>query len=294
MPRIIKDFSEDFIGIVYGYDANTREIEVFIPKLMPAIPENREDVVTKTNLAIVSAQYDVQHNTNITLTSTITAKAASYDNEMPKIGSRVFIDFLEDDPSYPTWSPWNYNGDYEIIDEEKYPEYFQFKIGDKQVALNKNDSIELQLPDGYEVMKLNDSADPKHKTFKITNEETVSGRIEKVEKIIGTSEFTRQYTDKFGDLQNETIPASGLYKLIQELQNEINFLKESIGQTLIVDKLPDASSVYRGKIVTVSTINGDAEYICKLTNGMYAWYRIDTVSTSSQLDIGRLDYMILE
>ena len=275
MPRIIKDLSGYFIGIVYGYDVNTREVEVFVPKLMPAIPENRGDIVTKTNLAIVSAQYNVQHNDNITLTSTIIAKAANYNNEMPKIGSRVFVAFLEDDPLYPVWSPWNYNGDYEIIDEEKYPEYFQFKIGDKQVVLNKNDSIEIQLPDGYEVMRLNDSVNPKHKIFKVTNEETVSERIEKVEKIIGTSEFTRQYTDKFGDLQNETIPASGLYKLIQDLQNQIISLKNS-SQPLIVDRLPDADQKYRGVIATLRNSDTDIVYICKLLNNEYTWCQINT------------------
>lgn len=228
MPRIIKDFSEDFIGIVYGYDANTREIEVFIPKLMPAVPEGREDIKTKTNLATVAADYNVKYNSQITLTSTITAKAADVSSEMPKIGSRVYIEFFEDNPMYPLWSPWNYNGDYEIIDEEKYPEYFQFRIGDKETPLNKNDSIEIQLPNGYEVVRLMDNADEKHKVFKINNENTVDGRIEKIENIIGNTEFTMQYEDKFGNLQYETIESSGLYKLIQTLQREIKNLSNEL------------------------------------------------------------------
>lgn len=227
MAQIIDGFSDTYIGIVCGYDINTRELDVFIPKLMPAIPENRENVSVKTNLGMVSSLYNIKYNPQIILTSTIKVRAEDMSAELPKVGSRVEVYFLEGNPLYPCWSCWNYNGDYEIIDEEKYPKYFSLKIGGMVVDVNKDDVIEINVPEKYEVLQAKDD-DQKHKVFNLVENDTIEERLNSITTSIGNIEYTRTYTDTFGVTHKETVEASGLYKLINELQKEITFLKNKV------------------------------------------------------------------
>lgn len=219
------DFSGSFIGIVYSSNTKTREVSVFVPKLMPMIPEGRENVTTKTNVGSISSEYTPIYNENIVMSSVIVAKAEDYTAPIPKNGSRVLIEFLEGNPLYPYWSEWNYNGDYEIIDEEKYPEYFQLVIGEHRISVLKDDIVTIELPYGYDAINLSEG---KNKKFSINITNNIYERLADIEDNIGNPTINRLSTDKSGNQVVETVEPSGIYELIEKLREEIDELKKKI------------------------------------------------------------------
>lgn len=220
MPEIIRTFDGDFIGIVYGYNIIDRTLDVFIPKLMPAIPENRRDISSMTNMG--NRTIDIQYNHDITTASTITVMATDIDEPLPKIGSRVFIEFLDGNPNMGYWRKWNSKGDYEVIDEEKYSKLFNVKIGDKEFKIDNDDELIIELPAG---MKLISTTNGKTKKVKILLENDITEKISDIEKMLGNPSFIRQYTDPHNNIRTENIEAAGLHKTIEELTKRISVLE---------------------------------------------------------------------
>ena len=146
MPQIVNSFNGDFIGTVKKYNIKTRELDVFIPKLMPQIAEGRPTIKIKTNL---SNQNLITHNSSVSIASTITVRAYDMSEPLPDIGSKVRINFLEGNFYYGFWRKFNVNEDYKVIYREKYPKQFTLQVGDKQVEVDQDDKIVIQLPDDF-------------------------------------------------------------------------------------------------------------------------------------------------
>ena len=216
--------TEMYIGTVYSYDVNTREIEAFIPKLMPAIAEGRDKIKYMTNLGSTSLN-NVLYNNYITIKSTMTIKAYDKDEAMPEIGSKVAIFFLDADITRPYWTKFNMQGDYEVIESEKYPKRAYLKIGSKQITINNDDLIKIELPDNYKVILIEDG---KTKTFKLTPESDIAVRLMSLENKVGQEEYTKYSTGFDGSTVSEVVPASGLVKIISDLQARIRSLENSL------------------------------------------------------------------
>jgi len=211
-----------FIGTVKAYDASKRTVDVFIPKLMGLLPESRADSSSLTDCG--KASIDIKYNKTIKTSVVFTARAEDKDASMPDIGSKVRIRFIDGIITNPTWSKFNINGDYKIIESEKYSKQFSFKIGEKQIDVNSEDTINIVLPEGCKVIELNDKDDSKKKTFTISFPETLETRLKLLEDAIGIMSYTRTYKTSDGNDATENISATGIYKKLEDLQEEIKNL----------------------------------------------------------------------
>ena len=218
------ELSEFFIGTVYGINKLTRELDVYIPKLMPAIPETREEMTVPTNMS--GKELQTQYSNNLKYLSKITVAAEDADTEMPKVGSKVRVRFLDNSIQRGFWSKWNPNGDYEIIDEEKYPTQSYLMINDRKIGINLLDTIQLILPEGYSYV-----VNEKDKTKKITLiKDTVNDeRISLLESMVGRPRQEREYDDEFGH-HKELAVETGLYSKISELEAKVSELKEKLSK----------------------------------------------------------------
>lgn len=287
MPRIISNLDEKFIGVVKAYNTTTRELDVYIPKLMPAIPEDREATEISTNLAMIPDNIGIKYNTNIKLVSTVKIPAKDMDQEIPKVGSRVIIEFLDGNPQKGYWSKWNYNNDYEIIDEEKYPKYFSIKLGDKELDINKEDKFEITLPDDFSIMDMSDSTMPKTKSYLVKQSDRIEKRVKVVEDLVGQPEATETYTDSYGAIKTIHSDPTGLFSMILKLQNQITELQNVVSIPVFnAGDRPTPSKELYGRIIRVvetyyKIVNGESVatnkevvYICRLNDEKYEWVRI--------------------
>jgi len=64
---------------------------------------------------------------------------------------------------------FNPNNDYEVIDEEKFPKIFDFKIGNKTIQINSEDSVTIEFPENF-ITVLNQ--EDKNKTFRLYKQES--------------------------------------------------------------------------------------------------------------------------
>ena len=215
------DLNEVFIGTVVKTNPKTREVDVYIPKLMPAIPETRKEMTVMTNMGqkTINTPYD----NDIKYLSSITVASERADEAMPKVGSRVRVRFLDGTITSAFWSKWNPNGDYEVIDEEKYPREFFLTIGSRKLEINADDNIKIVLPDGFSYV-INTDEKKKEKTIRLSMNTEFLDRLSFLEKLVGHESFTHTYTDKNGT-HSEEFNASGIYSRIETLEKEIDDLK---------------------------------------------------------------------
>jgi hypothetical protein len=152
------EFSDLFIGIVLETDVLTRRLGIYIPKLMPAISESSSyssEISTNSNNAFIEG---VKYNTTLKVKNTIWAAPWNVDFKLPKPGSKVIIYFIDDSPKSVYWFPFNSNGDYEVLDEEKYAKVINLKVGNSNIEVFEEDSVNLNLPSNFSTTYF-DSAD---------------------------------------------------------------------------------------------------------------------------------------
>lgn len=222
MAEIIDNLNQRFIATVYGYNIQTRELDVFIPKLMPQIPEGQKERKSITNLGNITANIGFNHD--IKISSTIKVKAEDKDEALPKIGSKVLVLFYDNRFKYGFWRKFNPNADYNVIDEEKYPRQNYFQINDKKTTVNKDDIIILKL-DGYDITL---QENEKQKIFSIISE-TLEKRLLKLEESLGMPAEIDLDSDLFkvknenSEIENilNVSEPTGVYKEIQSLNNSL-------------------------------------------------------------------------
>lgn len=263
MAEIIDSFEGSFIGTVVGYDTATREVDVFIPKLMPGIPDGQKNIKTKTNLGNNSIK--IKYNANITLSSSIRVKAENADDPLPNIGSKVSIYFLEGQFRWGYWKKFNPNGDYEVIEEEKYAKLYTIRIGEKEVLVEEEDSVEIELPDGFDVILTEDRKN-KVKHFRISQDNEIINRVTQLENKVGNDETIQHTTDLNGNQTEEAIFSSGLYRKIKKTNTRIDDLIDSIGSSGIE---------YEYTPVETCVFEYNKEYFV-LANGEYIELELDT------------------
>ena len=218
MAETINNLDGRFVATVKGYNRLTRELEVFIPKLMPAIPEGQSSRTILTNLG--NKNIKIKHSDNIKLKSTIRVKAKDKDSEIPTIGSRVLVIFLDNKFELGYWEKFNMSGDYEVIDEEKYQRSFFITIGNKKFEVNRDDNIQIELPEGYKVV-YNEKG--KDKIIRLSKDDEYEERIRLLETSVGipTIEKATRIDEKRNPYEVK-ISATGLYKQIEELEKRFN------------------------------------------------------------------------
>lgn len=225
MPQI-DSLKQEFIGIVKGQDPLHRTVDVFIPKLMPTIPEDRIDVETPTNFGMNNI--DISYSNNILQTSTITARAIDMDKPMPDVGSRVRIKFLEGIPGECFWDKWNPNGDYSVIESEKYPNGFSLTINDKTTKVDFQDEIIIKFPFAENIFYEVDENNPKRKIFSVVMSEKTDQDLTTLFNIVGTIGGVVTTKGPSNQTVYNEIKPSGIIKDVMDLQATVNDLKAEI------------------------------------------------------------------
>jgi hypothetical protein len=156
-----------FIADVVENDPETRRLSVYIPKLMPAIPNGQvriTNVPTTNNPNITGAVF----NPTIAIRNSIWVYPWDYDEALPKAGSKVTVRFFEGNPKMGYWDKFNPTANYEVIDEEKYPELFKINFSNVSVTANQDDIITITMPDSFQPILVENG---KNKEIIISNQE---------------------------------------------------------------------------------------------------------------------------
>jgi len=147
----ITEFNEYFIGMVLDFDITTRKIAAHIPKLMPAITSESAyslSAPTSTNANINNTEFSPTIKTR----NSFWVSAWNVDSPMPKVGSKIAIFFIDGNPKTGYWVPFNANGLYDVIDEEKYRELYTMQVGDRQIIINEQDKVQFTIPNSVNVV----------------------------------------------------------------------------------------------------------------------------------------------
>lgn len=220
--EMIVNFSGKFIGTVKSYNTQTREVLVYIPKLMPGISET-QNIITITNYGNSSLNR-IGYNKNITFSNGIWLLPKNADDKLPNIGSKVMVQFLENNPSMGYWEKFNQNNDYSIIDSEKYDKLHTLTINGVTSEIYEDDDIEINLPDIFESVVVKDKDNKKIK-INISVDTSFLDRIRNIEDFIGNGSYISLTPGLYeNDVKN--VDATGLMKRIETLEKEIEELKK--------------------------------------------------------------------
>lgn len=198
------------VGIVEKYNLNTREVAVYIPKFMPGIPEEKKETSAKTKYdgTIVS---DISYASTIKTSAYIWAAAKDLSAKMPKVGSRVLLTYIDGNPDLLYWEAFNPNGDYTVVDDEKYDKVNSVTIGGRTVDLYEDDNLIINLPTEYRTTCIRQG---KQILMNILSDSDNTETLNVLKNRVG--EFSYYKTDKFGNSVKES--GTGLSKDVETLE----------------------------------------------------------------------------
>ena len=231
--------NKTFIGKVLEIDIDNRTCYVYIPKLMIGLPGNKiiknKYPVNSTTAKIIT-QDKINILDTITKTNIIKTIARDKDEPMPAIGSNVEIEFFNGNINNAYWGKFNPDGNYDIIEEEKYKKIFTIKINGIDLDIKNDDIIEFNIPEIYSVNVV--QSDHKKKI------------------IIGDS---ININDKIGNIE------SYIYNL---QSNMTDLIKEKIDSYInnINSKIIDFSNNHKSHLLFNETNSTLTSYINKLNN----------------------------
>ena len=144
-----------YIGTVMDTDLETREIQVYIPKLMPII-DSEAAITYKTK----SYDFNLSINgtsgvdSNVTMRNSIIARAEDKEETMPTKGSKVIIYFIDNNPNLVFWKKFDVYGiDYEKDTSDRLNKEKLFSIDFiknngilNSIDIHKGDKISLEIP----------------------------------------------------------------------------------------------------------------------------------------------------
>jgi len=120
------------------------------------------------------------------------------------------------------WTKFNMNNDYNIIEKEKYENYYNLSIGGKTIAVSNSDNIVIDFPSTFDCVLTKKG---KTKVFTIRENSKLENRVTELEKVVGNETREIKHKNEQGDLIIDTDYASGLIKRIETLETEIKKLK---------------------------------------------------------------------
>ena len=210
-------FDDTFIGTVVKINKATREVAVYIPKLMVSLYDgeateyklptnNGLDITTSNNIS-----------STITKTNYIWTKPFDMSIPLPKTGSKVFVIFLDKRASQPKWWKCDIDGNWEVIDEEKYPKQHSVTINNRELGINLEDNLTLNIPEYFKVSAQPGTED-KLPTFHISEnytfykndnlETSISNLQKSMEYIEGV--YNKVFTDSVDALEFTPIESAAI------------------------------------------------------------------------------------
>lgn len=144
-----KIYDGKFIGTVIKVDKENRRAGVFIPKLMETMySADAQEYRYATNNGLQLSNINTAISNVIEKKNYIWIKARDIAEPLPDIGSKVLIEFVDNNPRLGYYRPWGPNGDYKVIEEEKYPEVFKLKINAER-DIKKEYLVDVKFPDYF-------------------------------------------------------------------------------------------------------------------------------------------------
>lgn len=158
------DLSFTFIGTVLGYDVKERTLDVYLPKLMPALPSGkiRNAQFQTSNLNINGYN---EYKPTVTGRNTIKAYPAAAKAKLPAVNSKVAIFFIDANPKRPIWYAFDPFNDLEVIEEEKYSKLFKIGVNGSPIQISEEDQVNFELEETAVVLR-----NGKDVTVKLTDE----------------------------------------------------------------------------------------------------------------------------
>lgn len=262
MENIIK-LDGTFIGTVKAYNEKTRELEVFIPKLMPAISEVGEMQTSPTNYSAAKIN-NLKFNSTVNFSPTFTVKARDMDAKLPDIGSKVRIFFLDENLELGFWYKFNPNGDYKIIEKEKYDDLYYLTINNSTTLVRSYDNVKINLPEGLDSIVLKDEANKTINVNLTSAEDTLREDINILSEIIGSPSEEFDVIDG-GEVKKVKKDSSGLYAKIESLDKTINSENLDIPTKLT---LPEVQTFFENWVSNKIENNYETNHkYCCYTNG---------------------------
>lgn len=161
---------DELIGTALSYNIDTRELEIFVPKLTPTLYSNKiQTYQTLTQESSLKIKNKIDINTRVNHSNVILCKARYALTKIPTIGSKVSVTFFENDLNKPLWYIFNPNIDMcDVIDEEKYDKLINIKINDTDYQISSSDTLEIKVPDSFNINMSNSIDNNKHKILTIS------------------------------------------------------------------------------------------------------------------------------
>ncbi len=223
------DIDESVIGTVLGYDLDSREIYVTIPKYMMGLNStelhNNKISLNKSNIQNIN---NLNLSDYINKTNYIIVKPKDYSDPIPEIGSHVVISFIENNIQNAVYEKFNPNNDYQVIESERYPKYFNLSVGDKTVEVKDSDTITINVPEDYKVIYIEED---KSKTFNLIENENVDLTISELKSSVEILLKNMKYlVKKEKETAIETLESikSNLDLLKSEVLDNLNSIKNSL------------------------------------------------------------------
>lgn len=189
--NIIDVGTDTYIAIVKKIDVANRTCDVFIPKLMMAM--NSSELIRQNYSIDTSNLKDAENiklNTSITKINYFRVYAEDVDEPMPELESTVSVYFLDGNIRLGYWTKFNPNGNYSVIEEERYPLLATIQVGSKTIQLHDQDNINIIIPEDFSVNLVEDG---KNKTLYITDNLQLNTSIGNLKQYISDLQSNMTY-----------------------------------------------------------------------------------------------------
>ena len=185
---------QTFIGTVLKVDRENRRVGVFIPKLMATMYDSEaQDYNYATNNGIALNNLSTAISNTVEKKNYLWIKPRERSNGLPDVGSKVLVKFLDGNPRLGYYCVWNINGDYKIIEEEKYPELFNLEI-DADRAIKKGYDVKINFPQYFNTTAYTD--DENHEITYNVNENFSFYKGTKLQTVINNLQKSVEFVEK--------------------------------------------------------------------------------------------------
>lgn len=267
-------YDDTLIGEVLDIDVNAREVAVYIPKLMVALPAGNKyssQISTTSNRNISGAVIEDK----VTVRNSIWLKAVNIDEAIPKVGSKVFIYTYDEDPKNMYWAGFKFDRTFEVIDEEKYKSLYSLQVNSSSINIFEEDNIQLSFSD-YDVTSVEDG---KNKSINMLKKESYVVSMDEPEsKFTGLLWFDARnallklYKDNKFNVVLLDKDLDDVYRILEESNDRIlfvsatrNILSPVNNQIVGINPFREGSGFYTYKTVASSVDWTNTEK----TNGIY-------------------------
>jgi hypothetical protein len=162
------NFTGYFVGEVLDFDRQSRRVSVYMPKLMPGIGGDSQfssQTQTSSNPNVSGLNY----GQTVRVRNSMWVEPYDFEEPLPALGSKVLVFFIDGNPKSGYWDRFNPNNDYQVIDEEKYPNLFTLRFSGSTVPLRKDDVLAIDFPEDFSSVLTQDGKSKRVQVFKREN-----------------------------------------------------------------------------------------------------------------------------